>query len=54
MIKMKSLAVLTAIVGMTALVSQQAVADAHDAGAAKQKVVYHINYDNPKDRKSVV
>lgn len=50
MIKMKSLAVLTAIVGMTALVSQQAVADAHDAGAAKQKVVYHINYDNPKQQ----
>ena len=50
MIKMKSLAVLTAIVGMTALVSQQAVADALDAGAAKQKVVYHINHDNPKQQ----
>lgn len=50
MIKVKSLAALAAIVGMTALFAQQAIADAHDAGMAKQKVVYHINYDNPKQQ----
>ena len=50
MIKLKSLAALAAIVGMTALLAQQAIADTADAGATKQKVVYHINYDNPKQQ----
>ena len=47
MMKAKYLAALAAIVGMTALLAQPAIADGHEDGAAKQKVVYHINYDNP-------
>ena len=53
MIKMKSLAALAAIVGMTTLLAGQSIADTADtadASAAKQKVVYHINYDNPKQQ----
>ncbi len=50
MIKMKSLAALAAIAGMTAMLAGQAIADAAVEGAAKQKVVYHINYDNPKQQ----
>lgn len=50
MIKLKSLAALAAIVGMTTLLAGQAIADTADANAAKQKVVYHINYDNPKQQ----
>ncbi len=48
--KLKSLAALAAIVGMTTLLAGQAIADGHEAVAAKQKVVYHINYDNPKQQ----
>ncbi len=50
MIKMKSLAALAAIAGMTAMLAGQAIADPAAEGAAKQKVVYHINYDNPKQQ----
>ena len=50
MMKAKYLAALAAIVGMTALLAQPAIADGHEDGAAKQKVVYHINYDNPKQQ----
>ena len=53
MIKLKSLAALAAIVGMTTLFAGQSIADTADtadASVAKQKVVYHINYDNPKQQ----
>ena len=50
MIKLKSLAALAAIVGMTTLLAGHAIADTADVSAAKQKVVYHINYDNPKQQ----
>jgi len=39
---------LAAIAGMTTLLSAQAIAASADAGATRQKVVYHINYDDPK------
>ena len=50
MMKAKYLAALAAIAGLTALLAQPAIADGHEDGAAKQKVVYHINYDNPKQQ----
>ncbi|MGB5621432.1 MAG: DsrE family protein [Gammaproteobacteria bacterium] len=39
---------LAAIAGMTTLLSGQATAASADADATRQKVVYHINYDDPK------
>jgi intracellular sulfur oxidation DsrE/DsrF family protein len=44
------LAVLTAVAGMTSLLSVQATAETAEAATTKQKVVYHINYDNPKQQ----
>lgn len=48
--KIKVLTALAAIVGGMTLLAVQASADSADAGATKQKVVYHINYDNPKQQ----
>ncbi len=41
------LVALAAIAGMTTLLSAQAIAASADARATRQKVVYHINYDDP-------
>jgi len=46
--KIRFLVALATIVGMTTLLSAQATAAFADADATKQKVVYHINYDDPK------
>jgi hypothetical protein len=48
--KITSLAALAAITGMTALFSVQATAETAEAAVVKQKVVYHINYDDPKQQ----
>ncbi len=42
------LVALATIAGMTTLLSAQATAASADADATRQKVVYHINYDDPK------
>jgi intracellular sulfur oxidation DsrE/DsrF family protein len=48
--QIRILAALAAIAGMATLLSTPVSADTADAGATKQKVVYHINYDDPKQQ----
>lgn len=48
--KITSLAALAAIIGTTTLLSAQATAETAEAAVVKQKVVYHINYDDPKQQ----
>ena len=46
----RTLAAFAAIAGMASLLSAQATAETAEAATTKQKVVYHINYDNPKQQ----
>ena len=45
---MKRMTTLLATILMTLSMITTGMANANDAGYGKQKVVYHINYDNPK------